>query len=79
MLDTADTDRMLAYNVRTLAEEGKLTTSEVANVESKLRQPIDEWLMDINTKLRLTKGALQKTNKKLRDFYKKLKDDSKEK
>jgi hypothetical protein len=55
MIDTKDTDRLLTLNVRMLSYDGKITPEEIASVETNLHRPINEQLMGIDTKMRLTK------------------------
>jgi hypothetical protein len=57
MIDTKDTDRLLALNVRMLSYDGKVKPAEIASVETNLHRPINEQLMGIDTKMRLTRRS----------------------
>jgi hypothetical protein len=75
MIDTKETDALLAITVKEFWFKDKLTLAEMDSVVYNLQQSINDKLMDISTRLRLTNGAINKTRKNIDKLRKRLKDD----
>jgi hypothetical protein len=75
MIDTTETDELLAITVKEFWFKDKLTLAEMDSVVYNLQQPINDKLIDISTRLRLTNGAINKTRKNIDKLRKRLKDD----
>ena len=60
-MKTKDTDNLLAVWCKELHSERKISLIELDNVCGLLTYPINKYVMDANTKLRLFRGGKKKT------------------